>query len=109
MYKKKILTKRVVIAGSRNYVDYDNAKKYIDFCLSKLMEEYEIIIVSGGCCGADMLGERFAKERNLTIERYCARWDLYGKNAGPKRNKEMADRCDYAICFWDAKAEGQVR
>lgn len=100
------MIKRVVVAGCRNYTDYDDARKYIEFCLSDIMDKYEIVIISGGCRGADMLGERFARERNLAIERYCARWDLYGKKAGPKRNKEMAQRCDYAICFWDGKSRG---
>ncbi|MBQ8538797.1 MAG: DUF2493 domain-containing protein [Ruminococcus sp.] len=100
------MVKRVVVAGCRNYTDFDEAKKYIDYCLSEVKKSHEIIIVSGGCKGADMLGERYAREQNLQIERYCAQWDLYGKSAGPKRNLEMAKVCDYVICFWDSKSKG---
>jgi len=39
-------TKRVVIAGCRNYNNYDEAKPYIDFCLSNIRKESEIVIVS---------------------------------------------------------------
>lgn len=100
-----MLVKRVV-AGCRSYTDYNGAKQYIDLCLSELIKSYEIIILSGGCSGADMLGERYAEERNMRIERYPAQWDLYGKYAGPKRNMEMAENCDYIICFWDGKSKG---
>lgn len=101
-----MMVKRVVVAGCRRYTDYDEAEKYIDFCLSKLKKSFEIIILSGGCQGADMLDEKYAKKRNLKVERYPAQWDLYGKAAGPKRNLKMAENCDYVICFWDGKSKG---
>lgn len=100
------MVKRVVVAGSRNYFDYNQAKTYIDLCLSELSKNNEIIIISGGCRGADKLGEIYANENGLKIERYVARWDLYGKSAGPKRNSLMAEKCDYVICFWDGKSKG---
>ena len=100
------MVKRVVIAGSRNYFDYTGAERYINLCLSNLSRKYEIIIVSGGCSGADMLGEKYAKENGLKIERYEARWDLYGKSAGPRRNNLMAEISDFIICFWDGKSRG---
>lgn len=100
------MTKRVVIAGCRNYSDYDEAKQYIEFCLTDLKKNYDIVIVSGGYKGADQLGERYAKENNLKIELHKARWDLYGKFAGPKRNREMAEVSDYIICFWNGRSKG---
>lgn len=100
------MTKRVVIAGCRNYSDYDEAKQYIEFCLTDLKNNYDIVIVSGGYKGADQLGERYAKENNLKIELHKARWDLYGKFAGPKRNREMAEVSDYIICFWNGRSKG---
>ena len=59
------MIKRIVIAGSRDYNNYDEAKNYIDFCISRIRKNYDIIIVSGGCRGADMLGERYAKENGF--------------------------------------------
>ncbi len=100
------MTKRVVIAGCRNYSDYDEAKQYIELCLTDLKKNYDIVIVSGGYKGADQLGERYAKENNLKIELHKARWDLYGKFAGPKRNREMAEVSDYIICFWNGRSKG---
>ena len=100
------MTKRVVIAGCRNYNNYDEAKKYIDLFISRIKYEYTLIFVSGGCSGADFLGERYAKENGYKIERHSAEWEKFGKSAGPKRNLEMARNCDYVICFWDGKSRG---
>lgn len=101
-----ILEKRVVIAGCRNYFDYAQAKKYIDLCLKNTRKQFTIIIISGGCRGADMIGLRYATENNMTFEVYNADWIHFGKAAGPLRNRHMAEVCDYVICFWDGKSKG---
>ena len=106
MLKKKLSTKRVVIAGCRDYNNYEEAKIFIDYCISDIRKDYTVIIVSGGAQGADALGERYARENNFKIERYIAEWDKYGKSAGPKRNKKMAEISDFVICFWDEKSRG---
>ncbi len=106
MFKKKLSTKRVVIAGCRDYNNYEEAKRFIDYCISDIRKDYTVIIVSGGAQGADALGERYARENNFKIERYIAEWDKYGKSAGPKRNKKMAEISDFVICFWDEKSRG---
>ncbi len=100
------MIKRVVIAGCRDYTNYEEAREYIDCCVSDIRQKYQIIIVSGGCRGADMLGERYARENGFEIERYHADWETYGRSAGPRRNKQMAEVSDYVICFWDEKSKG---
>lgn len=67
--------------------------------LSKILENNEVIIVSGGCRGADVIGENFANKYGLKIERYPAEWQIYGKKAAYIRNNIMAEVCDYAIIF----------
>ncbi len=103
---KKSTVKRVVIAGSRDYHNYEEAKAFIDWCLSRLREEQRVIVLSGGASGADALGERYARENGFEIERYPAQWAKFGKSAGPKRNRQMAEVCDYVICFWDGRSRG---
>jgi hypothetical protein len=39
-------------------------------------------------------------------EIYPAEWKKYGRSAGPKRNKQMADVADFAIAF--PTANGKV-
>lgn len=100
------MIKRVVVAGCRYYVNYNEAKAYLDYCLSEIRRNNTIVIVSGGCRGADALGERYAEENGFRIEKYSAEWQKYGRSAGPKRNLEMAKKSDYVICFWDGKSKG---
>lgn len=100
------MIKRVVVYGSRNYYNYDEAKRYIDFCISKIRYKYTLVFVSGGCRGADSLGERYARENGFELEIYNAEWEIYGNRAGPLRNKIMAETGDYFICFWDGNSKG---
>ncbi len=100
------MLKRVVIAGCRDYNNYNEAKDFIDLCLVNIYRENDIVIVSGCASGADAIGERYANENGFKVERYPADWNKYGRSAGPRRNKQMAEICDYAICFWDAKSRG---
>ncbi|MEE1198209.1 MAG: DUF2493 domain-containing protein [Acutalibacteraceae bacterium] len=100
------MIKRIVIAGCRDYNNYDEAKLYIDFCLSDIKKEYDIIIVSGCASGADAIGERYAKENGFEVEKCPADWRKYGRSAGPRRNEQMARISDIIICFWDEKSKG---
>ncbi|MBQ4119248.1 MAG: DUF2493 domain-containing protein [Clostridia bacterium] len=97
--------KRVVIAGCRYYNNYDEAKRYIDLCLSNIQRKNDIVIVSGCASGADAIGERYALENGFKVEKYPADWKIYGRSAGPRRNKQMAEVSDYVICFWDEKSK----
>lgn len=98
---------RVIIAGSRDFSDYDLLKTKLDYFLSKKVADgYKIVIVSGAAKGADKLGERYAKERGYYIDSYPADWDRYGKRAGYLRNVEMANAADALIAFWDGVSKG---
>ena len=92
------MQKRVVIAGSRNFNDYELFSSVVDKCLSRIRHEYDIIILSGHCSGADMMAERYAQENGFELEVFPADWSL-GRKAGPLRNKAMVDIADYAIAF----------
>ncbi len=100
------MIKRIIVAGCRDFKNYNLAKGYINKCIKNLKEDYTLIFLSGGCRGADSLGERYAKENGYILEIYPANWKKYGKLAGPKRNKLMAEICDFVICFWDGKSSG---
>ena len=71
------MIKRIVVAGCRDFNDYNIAKRYISNCISRIKNDYELVFVSGGCRGADMLGERFANENGYKIERHIANWEVY--------------------------------
>lgn len=101
------MIKRVAVAGCRHYENYEEAKKYIDFCISEIRKKYTIIFVSGGCRGADALGERYAAENGFMAEIYPAVWEKYGRAAGPKRNKKSPKSAIILSAFGTGKARVQ--
>lgn len=98
---------KVIIAGTRFFNDYSLLKETADRLLAdKITAGYSIVIVSGGCAGADVLGERYAKENGYSIDRYPAEWQKYGRKAGIMRNAVMADNADALIAYWDGISRG---
>lgn len=63
-------------------------------------------VVSGTARGADRRGEAWANMNNISIKRFPADWDKYGKAAGHIRNAEMAKYADAAIIFWNGVSPG---
>lgn len=59
---------RLIIAGGRDFANYELLREYVDFKLSRKQEEIQII--SGGARGADALGERYAAERGYLLRRF---------------------------------------
>lgn len=96
---------RVIIAGCRDFADYELLKEKCDFYLQN-KEKEDIVIVSGHASGADALGERYAQERGLQLETYPADWKAHGRAAGPIRNENMARVANALIAFWDGKSRG---
>ena len=98
---------KVIIAGTRDFDNYELLKQKMDKILAgRVRNNEEIIIVSGTARGADKLGERYAREKGYKIERYPANWDKYGKRAGYIRNEQMAKVADACVCFWDEQSKG---
>lgn len=104
---------RIIIAGGRDYDDWNLLCNIIDNYLKDIYPMYKLpTIISGGCKGADELGERYAEYFGYELKRFPADWYKYGKAAGPIRNAEMAK---YAVAdgsygvlfaFWDCKSKG---
>lgn len=80
---------RVIIAGSRNFTDFYLLNETMTRLLSDVMTD-NLEIISGGCRGADKMGELYAKNWNVKYTVFSADWDKYGKAAGPIRNEQMA-------------------
>lgn len=90
---------RVIVTGSRNWDDPQAVWAALDYTYERhpMAPDEEFIVVHGDCpSGAD----RHAKEwcahaakngRSVTEEPHPANWELYGKYAGFKRNRKMAE------------------
>lgn len=92
---------RTIIAGSRNKTAMYHLTEALASCGWK-----PTVVLSGTARGADQLGEEWAKQNGIPVERYPANWDLHGKSAGFKRNSEMADKAEALIALWDGESRG---
>lgn len=95
---------RIIIAGGRDFSNYNLLKETVNKFLSNYNDEP--CIICGKAKGADTLGEKFAKEQGYKIRYFPADWGAYGKAAGFVRNIEMAENADVLIAFWDGKSSG---
>lgn len=98
---------KIIIAGSRDFNDYELAKEKILYFVKNTFFN-QIEIVSGGARGADRIGEKFAKEYSLKMKIFPPDWQNKGKKAGILRNQEMADYADCLIAFWDGLSKGTM-
>lgn len=108
---------RLIIAGGREFADYEAAEKIINSIVNdrKILE-----VVSGSCPvgtpthyeadrvvhGADGIGEQWAAKRGIHVRVFPADFKRLGRSAGPKRNKEMAEYGDELIAFYDGHSKG---
>ena len=59
-------------------------------------------VLHGMARGADSLAARAAYELGISVIGFRARWEKFGKAAGPIRNREMLDeKPDLVIAFHD--------
>ena len=97
---------KIIIAGGRDFNDYTLLTKVCNEAIPRMAGDSTPVIISGGAAGADSLGEQYAQENGIAIERHPADWKKHGKAAGPIRNAEMAACADFLIAFWDGKSRG---
>lgn len=92
---------KVIVAGSRQIEDFETLQALIADTDWPIEE-----VVSGGCRGVDMMGERWAGEHDIPVRGFIADWGHYGREAGELRNREMAAYADGLILLWDGKSPG---
>lgn len=95
---------RVIVAGSRGFNDYERLRDVLDKLLASKLPDVQV--VSGAARGADQLGERYASEKGLGVNRMPADWDTHGRRAGYVRNEQMAEVADALVAFWDGESRG---
>jgi hypothetical protein len=87
---------RVIIAGSRDFDDYELVKSTMDSLHLNIGE-----IISGNARGADLLGERYANEKQITVHVFPVTHEEWQKSraAGFRRNEKMALYADLLVAF----------
>ena len=92
---------RTIIAGSRSIL----RMSIVEFAVIA-SEIIPTVVLSGTAAGIDKLGESWARQNNIPIERYPADWDTFGKRAGYVRNEIMADHAEALIAIHDGYSKG---
>ena len=71
---------RVIIAGSREFYNYDLVRDSMNY-IFKDRSTKGLSIISGCCSGADYLGEQFAENNGIPCIKFPAEWKQYGLKA----------------------------
>lgn len=99
-----------IIAGSR---DMGDPYFHVESMMSQLSAggktrgQYEI--VTGGSGNVDRAGKKWAEEHDCVYVQFDAKWDEYGKAAGPIRNEKMAEYVGSdgtLVAIWDGESRG---
>jgi len=113
---------RVIVAGSRNYNDYESFSNTISGFVSSLGDKSIVFISGKAATGADALVIDWCKEHSYPWIEYPADWDnidipgavirinrfkkSYNAVAGHMRNATMAKAGTHLVAFWDGVSSG---
>lgn len=88
---------KIAIIGSRDLFvdDFDS------FLPSGVTE-----IISGGARGIDSCAREYATRRGITLREFRPDYARYGRGATHVRNREIVDRADCVVAFWDGQSRG---
>lgn len=88
---------RILVTGSR---EWKNAEVIRQVLCRYVGVGWDVTVVNGGARGADALANEIAEQLGMKTEVYIADWGVYGKAAGPRRNKHMVSLgADICIAF----------
>lgn len=96
----------ILICGSRTITDVDwvcaKIKEYIDDLTAMCVKITGFIF--GGARGVDRISEGYVigAHPDIPVEICWANWKLYGKAAGPIRNKIMVTKADRLLALLDS-------
>lgn len=98
---------RVLVFGGRDYTDVSN----IEYILDSYNRIFTIdVIIEGNAPGVDRIAGYWARKNKIDNVKFPAKWDEYGKAAGPIRNQQMIDEgnIDFAIAFPGGKGTADM-
>ena len=77
---------RVLVCGTRNF----DREEVIRDVMRRLPGD--AVIIEGEAKGADSIARKVAGDRGMSVLRFPADWDKYGRGAGVIRNQQMLDK-----------------
>lgn len=91
----------LAIVGGRGFNDYALMERSLDDIQGRVRK-----VVSGDSKGADLLGRRWARERDIEYKAFLPDWGNHGKAAGPIRNELIIKEATHVVAFWDGESRG---
>lgn len=79
--------RKVLVCGDRNWTNRESICEH----LQTLKAMGYDTVIEGEARGADTIAREEAQQLGMVVEPHPAQWELYGRAAGPIRNKEMLD------------------
>jgi len=95
-------SKTAIVCGSRDW----NDRTKIQVMMEKLKYEGYKTIIEGEARGADTMARETALKLGMHVVAMPAKWQLYGKSAGMKRNQEMLDKGPDLVLAFDMGTPG---
>ena len=95
-------SKTAIVCGSRDWNDRTKIRVMIE---RLKYEEYQTII-EGEARGADTMARQEALKLGMHVVAMPAKWNVYGKSAGMKRNQEMLDKKPDLVLAFDMGTPG---
>ena len=94
---------RILICGDRNWRRMD----VIERELKKFPPG--TVVIHGAAKGADTLGGFVADRLGFKVLAFPAKWNIYGRGAGPVRNQQMLDegKPDLVLAFHENLSESK--
>jgi YspA, cpYpsA-related SLOG family len=83
-------TYKVLVCGGREYDNRDKIYHVLDAQLAKIGDS--MLLITGGATGADTIAREWAVDRRVDHMILHAKWERFGKAAGPIRNRRMAGK-----------------
>lgn len=96
---------KVIVAGSKGFLNYQLFKEKCDYYLSSKIETHDVSILFGTSRDTESLIRGYCKERSITFEPFDANWAMFGKSAPQECINIMLDFANAAIVFWDGKSK----
>jgi hypothetical protein len=96
---------KTIIAGSRDLILSTNEIAEIVMESGFMVTE----VVCGKARGIDTCGANWAFFRDIPVAPFPVSredWEKYGKAAGHRRNRQMAQYADALIAIWDGQSRG---
>lgn len=80
---------KVVVTGSRFWIEYQPIKSELD----ELLEEHrgELCVAHGDASGADSFADYWCRQNGVPVARFPALWQYFGRAAGVLRNEAMLE------------------